>query len=108
MVETQCGLEPTYKAVQVNTVVVEPKCGARMDRSLLVMADGDLQGDNVNQRVDEHLFTPGFIKSVSGASGHRPSIHLEVNLGHIHGPVSPNGLSEEGVGTSIFNTTKSH
>ncbi|KAI7999156.1 hypothetical protein LOK49_LG10G01264 [Camellia lanceoleosa] len=116
VVETQCGLEPTDKAVQVNTVAVEPESGvgnilgfeARVDRSLLVMSDGGVKGDNVDQRVDEHLFTPGFIKSVSGASVHRSGIHLEVNLGHIHGPISPNGLTEEGVGTSISHTTKSH
>ncbi|GMQ10223.1 hypothetical protein CsSME_00053308 [Camellia sinensis var. sinensis] len=114
VVETQCGLEPNCKAVQVNTVVVEPECGvgnilgveARMDRSLLVMADSALQRNIVN--FDEHLFTPGFIKSVSGASGHRPGIHLEVNLGQIHGPAAPNGLTEEGVGTSIVHTNKAH
>ncbi|GMP41383.1 hypothetical protein CsSME_00011509 [Camellia sinensis var. sinensis] len=56
----------------------------------VAVAESSLEANDDNLRIKEQLCTPGFLKSLNGADVHGPGISLEVNLGHLYGPVEYN------------------
>ncbi|GMP97992.1 hypothetical protein CsSME_00046040 [Camellia sinensis var. sinensis] len=56
----------------------------------VAVAESSLEANDDNLRIEEQLCTPGFLKSLNGADVHGPGISLEVNLGHLYGPVEYN------------------
>ncbi|KAL7208298.1 hypothetical protein ACSBR1_030118 [Camellia fascicularis] len=72
-------VEETASGVGNNLVVEE-----RME---LVVAGSSLEANDDNLRTEGQQFTPGFLKCLNGSDVHGPGISLEVNLGHLYGPV---------------------